>query len=500
MRVTLTVTSGPAAGKVVEFTEADTLLFGRATDAHVQILGDAMVSRNHFSLLVSERECRVRDLDSANGTYVSHNGRYLRYGGKSALPAGAIGAPDGAVETALQDGDIVSVGDTKMSVKIEAPKDATKVQTLAPDESERTMQQVVPPTDTVARKPTAIPTISEIVEVEHRSLQAASTSPKPTPPRFSNAPHFEGYDLLDVIGKGGMGTVFRARRTKDSAAVKAGRIVAIKTMQTPKGPNAIRLIDAFEREIRIQASLKHSHIVEQLDVVRSGPVLGVVLEFVDGKDLAKYVKDSGGRVALASATPLMLGVLSGLACAHAAGIVHRDLKPENIFLANDNGRKLAKVADFGLAKSYEASGKSLFEVAGTPPYWPREHITAYQSLYPASDVFSIAAVFYWMLTGVHARDGMSEMLSGFAASGRRPGFGDYTQVITAGKLVPIAQRLPGFPPAIAKIFDRALKEDELPRNIQNDKNALRAKLSEMRFPNAGAFKDALAMAARDGAK
>ncbi len=117
-------------------------------------------------------------------------------------------------------------------------------------------------------------------------------------------------------------------------------------------------------------------------------------------------------------------------------------------------------------------------------------------MYPASDVFSIAAVFYWMLTGAHARDGMTAMLERYAASGRKPGFGDYTQVITAGKIVPILQRLPSLPPGIAKVLDRALSEAELPHAVQTDKNALRAKLAEMRFPNAGAFKDALAMAGK----
>ena len=116
MRITLTVTSGPAANQIFDFTQADTLLFGRASDAHVQILGDKMVSRNHFSLLISESDCRVRDLDSANGTYVSHAGKYLRYGGKSPLPSGAIAALDGAVETPLHDGDIISVGEAVIRV------------------------------------------------------------------------------------------------------------------------------------------------------------------------------------------------------------------------------------------------------------------------------------------------------------------------------------------------------------------------------------------------
>ncbi len=364
MRVLFTVTSGPASGMTFEFTQTDTLLFGRASDAHVQIVGDKMVSRNHFSLLVSETGVRVRDLDSANGTYVARKGRYLRYGGKAALPPGAVAAPDSAAETALLDGDVISVGETKMSVTIEAPDDRTLVQSLAPDESERTMvQAVAPETGTAAILGGPVSPDTQVAPCAAKDGGGPSPATLKTvaatsqPKRVPNAPDFAGYELLDKIGEGGMGMVLRARRISD------GRIVAIKTMHPPKGPGAVRMVDAFEREIRIQAGLKHSHIVEQLDIVRAGPVLGVVLEFVDGVDLARFVKDSGGKVPVAGAMPLMQGVLSGLACAHAAGIVHRELKPENIFLAKNNGKWVAKVADFGLAKSYEHSGKSLFEVS-----------------------------------------------------------------------------------------------------------------------------------------
>ena len=489
MRVTLTVTSGPASGKTFEFTQSDTLLFGRASDAHIQILGDKLVSRNHFSLLISESECCVRDLDSANGTYLGRAGKYSRYGGKSPLPPGAIEASDGALEIDLLDGDVISVGETKLTVHIEAPDDKTLVQKAAPDDLDRTMIQKAAPDDAKAAAAT--------LATERYAQPIASILPTVMARPAPNAPQFDGYECLAKIGEGGMGFVIKARRTTDGERVKSGQIVAIKTMIPPKGPNASRAIDAFEREIRVHSGLKHPNIVDLIEVVRTRSLLGVVLEFVDGMDLGKFVQSRGGKVPIADAAPLMLDVLSGLAHAHSAGIIHRDLKPENIFLTKDSAHWVAKVADFGLAKSYEASGKSLFEIAGTPPYWPREHITAYAQLYPASDVFSIAAVFYWMLTGVHAREGMSEMLSKLAAAGRRPGFGDYTQVITSGKIVPIAQRLPALPAVVSAVFDRALKEEELPRAIQNDKNALRAKLAEMRFPNAGAFRDALATALHD---
>lgn len=482
MKVVLRIVAGQTCGKSFEYTQADTLLFGRASDAHVQIAGDKMVSRNHFSLLISESECRVRDLGSANGTYVGRTGRFFRYGGSSTLPNGAVAAPDGALDTALHDGDTISVGETRIEIMIETEEDKTCIQASAPDNLERTMQQNHPPIMAVETPHVMPETKTAVLTVIEQAAKFEA--------RFPNAPRFDGYEILEKLGEGGMGVVVKARRAND------GKFVAIKTMIPPKGPNASKMIEAFEREVRVHAGLKHPQIVEQLDVVRSGPVLGVVLEFVDGMDLSQLIQSHGGKLAIADAGPLMLDILAGLAHAHAAGVVHRDLKPENVFVMNTVSRWVAKVADFGLAKSYEATGKSLFEIAGTPPFWPREHVTSYASLYPASDVFSIAAVFYLMLTGIHARDGMNAMLEKVKAAKRRPGFGDYVQVLATGKVVPIEKNLPGIPSSVAAVLNRALREEELPESIQKDKNALRAKLAEMRYPNAGAFRDALALALR----
>ena len=488
MRVDLTITSGPFKGGRFEFAQPDCLLFGKASDARVVIAGDNQVSRNHFTLLIAPPVCRIRD-HSSNGTYVGRGEEFVRYGGKNSLPAGAVGAVNGATEVELKDGDEISVGKTRIRVQIEVPSDVTEIQISAPDAFDGTVAQAQAPQ---ARAKTEVTPLSD----PGATMRAAGAQSVPTLKNhgdnaafafrqaYPNAPVFPGYRNEALLGKGGMGAVVKATQ------VATGRVVAIKTM-LPRG-GADVLLKAFEREISVQSKLKHANIVELIGLERAEKALGVVLELVDGPDLSKLVKDRGGRLPLVDAAPIMLGALAGLGHAHAMGIVHRDLKPENIFLARTADGWVPKVADFGLAKSYEASGKSLFDVAGTPPFWPREHLTDYAHLYPASDVFSIAAVFYWMLTGVHARGGMSEMLR----AKPKVGFGDYAEVICSGHVIPIRERDASIPAPVAEVLDRALHEKEMGKEVMDDKNALRAALAEMRYPNAGAFRDALALASK----
>jgi serine/threonine protein kinase len=311
------------------------------------------------------------------------------------------------------------------------------------------------------------------------------------PPELPNAPRFPGYRIVSELGRGGMGVVFKAFHEATRQPV------AIKTILATR-QDSEKILAIFKREIEVQSQLKHPNIVALKALEYADSLLGMVLEFVDGQDLAKFIKSKGGKVALADAAPILKGTLAGLAVSHAAGIVHRDLKPENIFLANDAAGWTPKIADFGLAKSYEQTGRSMLEVAGTPPFWPREHVTDYCALHPMSDVFSIAAVFYLMLTGSHARQGMSEMLKSMAAQRRQPGFGEYSEIILKQPIVPIRQRDATIPQAIADVLDRALREPDSSAEDVKDRHALRETLADLRYPNAGALRDALTGALRRG--
>src|SRR6185436_8990747 len=148
------------------------------------------------------------------------------------------------------------------------------------------------------------------------------------------------YRVLEKLGEGGMGEVYRALDTK------LNRPVAIKFLSDALAdPDARR---RFQREAQTASSLNHPHIVTVHDVGELDGRQYLITEFVDGGTLREWARSE--RLTWSQIAELLVGVADGLAAAHAAGIVHRDIKPDNIFVAK-NG--YAKLADFGLAKLFE---------------------------------------------------------------------------------------------------------------------------------------------------
>jgi hypothetical protein len=328
----------------------------------------------------------------------------------------------------------------------------------------------------------------------------------PPPPGPPGAPAIQGYRIKRKLGKGGMGMVYQAED------LRSGRDVVIKTMlpQVAADPDKVR---AFQREIDVNRQLRHPNIVALIDQGRAMGTFYCVLEYVEGMDLAQYVETRGGKITLEEAAPLLRGVLEGLAYAHTAtvkmevagdqvrtftGIVHRDIKPQNILLEGTKEGWIPKIADFGLSKSFAAAGLTDITVpgfiAGTPIYWPREQITHYKYLCPATDVFSVAAVFYEALTGKYVREGFLQMQAQCQKRKRRPGIPDFMRVIAGNATVPLRQRDPRIPPPVAEVFDRALKEAEVPA----DEARMRLALAKLRYRDAGAFLDALDQALKRG--
>jgi serine/threonine protein kinase len=531
MKVIVTVTAGPAQGRTFTFEEPDCFLFGRTKDARVSLPNDPYVSRQHFLLEIAPATCRVTDLESKNGTFV--NG--LRYGGRKAPEPGMRTAPGGATECRLSNNDEIVVGDTRMRVVIHAPSTSdTTVDVEDDDGSTKTIREESVPA--AALKQNAIPTVKDsvppaplpphpadpmisamktIVEPLAEQQTVVADGPESDSARMApagevedlleldDAPPIPGYRLTAVLGQGGMGKVYKG------IDLRNGREVAIKAL-IPQVSMSFNNYRAFHREIEVTRQLFHPNIVEFIGVGKVKGAYFCVLEFVKGMDLRKYVSSRGGKLNLPEAVPLILGTLAGLGYAHRKaimmqgtgrtnvfkGIVHRDLKPENILLQQSGTAWVPKVADFGLSKSYESAGMTdmtMAGVAGTPAYWPREQITHYRFLHPATDVFSIAAVFYEVLTGEWARPGLKQRLDNCRNAGRVPQISDYIRIIGDNPIKPIRELNPSIPPLVAEVFDRALRETEVPV----DESEMRRILTELRYRDASVFHDVLVQALKD---
>lgn len=197
------------------------------------------------------------------------------------------------------------------------------------------------------------------------------------------------YDVLEVVGRGGMGMVLRARDTK------LLRVVALKTLAAPLAASGAAR-QRFVREARAAAAVRNDHIVAIHAVNDDGPVPYLVMEFIDGCTLESLIRRDGP---LEAKQILRIGVqiADGLAAAHKQGLIHRDVKPANILL--ENGVQRVKLTDFGLARA--ADDASLTQsglIAGTPLYMAPEQ-AAGEMIDARADLFSLGSVLYEMCTG-----------------------------------------------------------------------------------------------------
>lgn len=208
------------------------------------------------------------------------------------------------------------------------------------------------------------------------------------------------YVLEEELGRGGMGSVWRA------ADRRLDRVVAIKLMVKRFGDDPIAMA-RFEREARAVARLHSPHIVELHDYGVEDGTAFMVMEMLRGQDLAKRLKQTRS-FALPVAADVVAQVAKALTTAHAANVVHRDLKPGNIFLVRDqDGDEHIKVFDFGLASAFspQRDGPRKLtrqgDIMGTPRYMSPEQMRG-QPSDPRDDVWALAVIAYRMVCGVHA--------------------------------------------------------------------------------------------------
>ncbi|WP_406147901.1 serine/threonine-protein kinase [Streptomyces sp. NBC_01012] len=287
-------------------------------------------------------------------------------------------------------------------------------------------------------------------------------------------PVLDRWAVGEPLGRGGMGTVYLAtdRASGERCAVKFIHFLDDAPSASPGEETHVL------RELRTAAVLEHEHVVRTLASGYADGQYFLVMEPCEAGNLHQLVERQG-PLAPEVAVPLFLDVLDGLHYAHTAplgawddqgrqiqvnGVVHRDIKPRNLLLTGENAVPQVKIADFGLAKSYELAGASgvthTGATGGTPTFTPRQQVANFKYARPDVDVWAAAASLYFALSGHAPRD---------FAPDRDPWL---TVWNTAP--VPLAERVRGIPPRLARVVDNALVDD--PR---------------IHFPTAAAFKTAL---------
>jgi len=211
-----------------------------------------------------------------------------------------------------------------------------------------------------------------------------------TPAPEELAPHFPQLEVLEVLGRGGMGVVYKVRQKS------LNRLAALKLL-APERVEDARFAERFQNEAHALAALNHPHIVTVYDFGQAGGFYYLLMEFVDGVNLRQAMK--AGRFTPEQALAIVPPVCEALQFAHEHGIVHRDIKPENLLLDKD-GR--VKIADFGIARMLHAEtpevGLAESQPAGTPQYMAPEQ-KAHERADHRVDIYSLGVVLYELLTG-----------------------------------------------------------------------------------------------------
>jgi len=226
---------------------------------------------------------------------------------------------------------------------------------------------------------------------------------------LTNGTKLGPYEIVAPLGAGGMGEVYRARDTR------LDRIVALKILPPHFSDDATRR-QRFEREAKVISSLNHPNICTLHDVGRQDGVDFIVMEYVEGESLAERLEK--GRLPLSEVLQYGMQIASALAKAHRNGVTHRDLKPGNVMLTNSG----IKLLDFGLAKADPPRGVGVTitdatprpspmtvqgAIIGTVPYMSPEQLEG-RDVDARSDIFSLGAVLYEMVTGNRAFQGQSD--------------------------------------------------------------------------------------------
>jgi len=418
MQVSLRVIAGPHTGRVYTFNQHDTFLIGRSESAQFCLPDDRYFSRHHCLLEIAPPQCFLRDLGSTNGTFV--NGQRVE-------------------SIYLKNGDRIQGGETVLEVEVTT--DAAPVSPSNPD-----LIVTTPSIITVQCLNCGIIDSAETSNPDDKlsficddCREKLKQNPQPIP----------NYQMIRILGQGGMGSVMLARSLKD------GRAVAIKTL-LPEVAVSEQSMKRFIREIEVAASLRHPHIVSYIEHGTHNGMIYLVSEYVGGMDASKLAKHRGGKLHFMEVAQIMEQTLSALDFAHKLGFVHRDIKEQNILVDGSYPKYVSKLTDFGLAKSFKQTGMSgvtmVGDVAGTIAYMPPEQIRDFKEVQPPSDIYAIGMTAYTLLTGRHALD-----------ISPKAGIAETVKAIFEKPIVPLIVHSQEIPQAMAGVIEKAMAKEPMHR-------------------------------------
>ncbi|MHB1556720.1 MAG: WD40 repeat domain-containing serine/threonine protein kinase [Isosphaeraceae bacterium] len=248
-------------------------------------------------------------------------------------------------------------------------------------------------------------------------------------------PQIEGYEILGVLGAGGMGIVYRARQPR------LDRLVALKMIRAGDGARPDDL-DRFEAEARAVAAIDHPNIIKIFAIGERDGLPYFSLEFLEGGSLAQRI--DGKPQPVEESARIVEALARAMSVAHRRGIVHRDIKPANVLFAADG---TPKIADFGLVKRLEedSARTGAGSILGSPSYMAPEQTTGAERAGPAADQYALGVTLYEMLTG--------------RPPFRGPSILDTLDLVRNAEPVPPSRLLPRLPRDLETICLKALQKD-----------------------------------------
>jgi serine/threonine-protein kinase len=453
MRVILDVVHGPRKGRSYVFDRHDTFIVGRSRFVHCSMPEDPALSRDHFLIEINPPRCEIRDLGSTNGTFVNEQPvQRAKLGTGDRIAAGQsvfVVRVEGASSSrdssgAWPNGAQAGPGGFSINDTVEAAtRQGVRIACAG-------CGQLAPPNLDVATYGSDPQSARDSIHwLCDQCRSEAAITPQPVP----------HYKTLRELGRGAMGVVYLAQH------LTTGRKVALKLI-APETAATRSAIERFLREMSVVSQLKHPNIVEFYEQGTTRGQFWFSMEYVTGTNLEALARAEPGKYPIHQACRMAYQVLKGLEHAHARGFVHRDIKPENILIGRGDAGLVAKISDFGLAKSFRSIGLSGLtfsgEMRGTIPFMPPEQMLDFKKVTPSGDLYATAATLYYLITGKYIYD---EPADG----------GDLIRTLLEEAPVPIRERRPEVTPALAAVFDRCLArepENRLP-NATEMRRALR---------------------------